>query len=239
VIAWLPIDGESGNADALDAITARCKTLATQHDATVAGELATFDHAATPAEAVAQRVQAITHAMQAAQPADETWLWATFKDAATASEYALTIGPAASVADRYLLWPHARSSGLFARMLATGASVSWWQCADLTFEGYWTPPPVAPQRGPKPPKPTLPFDAAALQQELRARVGAKATIDITPTWNGLRAVVAGGEPRDVLQALAGIAQAREITMWLDAHPTRELPTQLVRLRQEVSLRLSK
>lgn len=239
VIAWLPIDGESGNADALDAITARCKTLATQHDATVAGELATFDHAATPAEAVAQRVQAITHAMRHTKPADETWLWATFKDATTANEYASTIGPAAIVADRYLLWPHARNSGLIARMLSTGASVSWWQCADLTFEGYWTPPPVAPQRGPKPPKPTLPFDAAALQQELRARIGAAATIDITPTWNGLKAVVSGGEPRDVLHALVGITQARAINMWLDAHPTRELPTQLVRLRQEVSQRLSK
>jgi MoaA/NifB/PqqE/SkfB family radical SAM enzyme len=236
VIAWLPIDGESGDPTALDAVTAQLKTLAAQHGATVAGELATFDQAATPAATVAQCVQAMIHAMQTARQNTDTWLWATFKDSAAATQYATTIGPTVITVDRYLLWPHARSSGLIAQMLATGASVSWWQCDGLTFEGYWSPPPVAPQRGTKAPKPELPFDAGGLQQELRVRVGAAATIGIEPTWSGLRAVVTGGDPRDVLHALAGIAQARNVGMWLSASPARELPAQLVRLRQDLSPR---
>lgn len=234
VIAWIAIDGQAGQPVALDTVTQQLAALSAQFNAKLTGELATFDHAATPAASVAARLAAITDAMQHARPSSNVWVWAKLADADAATKFAATIGSAATAVDEYLLWPQARSSGLLARMLAAGGTVDWFECETLSFAGYWSPKPVAPQRGTKAPTPTLAFDAQSIADELRARLGASTTITVEPVWHGLQAVVTDADPAQTLLALGGIAHGRDISTWITAQPEKPLRNQLTRLRRDVA-----
>ena len=93
---------------------------------------------------------------------------------------------------------------------------------------------MAPQRGTKAAKPTLPFDAQSIADELRARLGASATITVEPVWNGLQAVITDADPAQTLLALGGIAHGRDISTWITAQPEKPLRNQLTRLRRDVA-----